>query len=254
MPLRSIDLPACRTLHFAHPPSVVHTHHDAHTVYTAPDCPESWNSHRLVLHHPPQPADLQRLSDTWRAHHAGKGIGKGWLVWESRETWPHEVPDGFELHTSRVLMNDQETVIDLPECIRPLGLADADLIDGLFATLEGDRPGARTSHRWYIDGLLQRIDDDWGTWLGAFDGDDLVGVCAVLYDSREARLQSVMVHPDHQRRGLASQLVNGCLQAYQEVSFGITYVAAEHDSPGEALYRKLEFRGVTWLYYAGFEP
>jgi ribosomal protein S18 acetylase RimI-like enzyme len=67
------------------------------------------------------------------------------------------------------------------------------------------------------------------TWIGAFDGDRLIGFVQVAWDGGEhAFLLDTAVHPDHRRRGVGVRLV-------------------------EAAVRDVAAAGCTWLH-VDFEP
>ena len=77
---------------------------------------------------------------------------------------------------------------------------------------------------------------------------EVVGMCGVAWDAREARLQLVSVREDHRRRGVAAGLVRSAVAAYQEVSAGITYVLCDAGSPGEAVVRSVGARRATYFW------
>ncbi len=250
----STQLPACRTFHFAHPASTNREKRDGYTIYDTPSCRASRFGHRLVIEENPTPDELKRYADLWRKEHAGKGIDKAWLVWESRERWDHEPPFG-ELHKLRCLMADEAMSL-VPDwnTARKLERSDIDAMMHLFSSLEGDAGGPDEAHRWYFNGLFDRIEDEWGSYWGDFEDGELRGMAACLFDSREARMQGVITAKAHRGKGICSALIAQCVQEYQDISFGITYVMANDGEQAERIYRRLGFRHVTWVHELGFTP
>lgn len=242
--MRARDLPACRTLRFAHPADVVWTEAKDHVVCDAPQCRAASFSHRLILDAPPSAEELPAWAEVWRAAHGGKGVATAYAVWEGRDADP---PPGVEAFRTRVLMLDR--VVDAPPGDhRPLGPDDADALTELFCRVEGDwTDGYGAYARWYTGGLLARAGAGQGAVYGAWRGDALAGVGGCMWSDREARIQAVAVDEAHRRQGIATRLVLASLAQYQEVSFGVAYAVAEEGGP-EALYRAMGFRRVTSFF------
>ncbi len=245
--MRSRDLPSSRTQEFALPRDVIRSDGEGYVAFDAPACREASFCHRLVLDDPPEPEHVPMWLDTWRSHHAGKGIDRACLSWEKRK------PDTFAgAQRLRCLMMDEEVA---PEVI-PQVRAIVDIDEALVLMTEEHNPTeARNRHnRWNLTGILDRCADDWGRFLGWYENDELVGMSAILWNHREARLQSIAVREDHRRKGICSMLVSQCIADYQAESFGITYAVAAEDSHAEAALRKLRFRHVTYDFSLALEP
>jgi len=246
--MRSRDLPSSRTQTFVLPSDVLAIPRDGYVVYDAPGCREANFSHRLVLDDPPDPGQVGQWLDTWRSHHAGKGIERAYLCWE------HRRPDTFDgVERLRCLMKDEEVAPQIVPQIR--AIEDRDEALALMSTVEEDTSDAYLRYgRWYLDHLFALCADDWGRFLGWYESGELVGMSAVLWNAREARMQAISVREDHRRKGICSTLVNECVLAYQTESFGIVYVVATDGSGAEACYRKLGFRRVTCDFALGLDP
>lgn len=77
--------------------------------------------------------------------------------------------------------------------------------DGVFSELHRLSFGASASapQAW-----AQRLEHHSLTWVGAFDGDTLVGFVHLCSDGgAHAFVLDTMVHPDYQRRGIGRDLV-----------------------------------------------
>ena len=79
----------------------------------------------------------------------------------------------------------------------------------------------------------------WGAWVG----DELAGVLCMAPDEDEAPqlvVTMLIVHPDHQRRGLARGLMQRALQASGPQTLAVA--TAEANVPAVTLYRSLGFQ------------
>ena len=241
-PMRSRDLPACRTLDFAAPSSVRRTEHDGYVQYDAPSCRSSPFAHRLVLDKAPNEDAIATWRSTWDGHYGDKGVNVAYLCWEQRK--PGSIPGASPL---RCLMLDEAQ--QAPNDINVSPVTDLPALTALITEVEGDTSPEWAAYcAWYLSGLLARVADEQGCVFGWYEGDELVGMAAIFWNHREARLQAVAVKAAHRRHGIASALVTACVAAYQDVSFGITYGVAEGDGPAESVYRKLGFRRVTCFF------
>lgn len=84
-------------------------------------------------------------------------------------------------------------------------LVDDGVVSALHARAFGT-PGQRTAWRERLDGHAL-------TWIGAFDGDELVGFVQVAWDGGgHAFVLDTAVDPAHQRRGIGVGLVRAAIR------------------------------------------
>jgi ribosomal protein S18 acetylase RimI-like enzyme len=77
--------------------------------------------------------------------------------------------------------------------------------------------------------------------IGAFDGEALVGALCIAADDEPDQIQiaTLVVHPDHQRLGIARRLLRDALQRGTGLAFSVVTGAA--NQPALALYQGLGF-------------
>jgi len=73
------------------------------------------------------------------------------------------------------------------------------------------------------------------TWVGAFDGDELIGFVNVLSDGgSHAFLVDTVVHPAHQRRGLGAAIVRTA--AAEAAGAGCIWLHVDYEPAGADFY------------------
>lgn len=93
-------------------------------------------------------------------------------------------------------------------------------------------------------------DQDWGPildrslgWVGAVDGERLVGFVNVAWDGGvHAFLLDTTVHPEYQRRGIGQALVRGAAELARER--GAEWLHVDYDDELEPFYRACGFRST----------
>ena len=87
--------------------------------------------------------------------------------------------------------------------------------------------------------------------LAAYEGDRLVGLLRVVGDGQTVvLLQDILVHPDHQRRGIGTMLVQVALERFKDVR---QVQLVTDDQPDTAsFYSSLGFRDLASLGCRGF--
>ena len=96
--------------------------------------------------------------------------------------------------------------------------------------------------RAYADSLLV---------LGAFEGEKLLGVIRAVGDGASiVYVQDVIVHPDHQRRGIGTQLMREILARFADV-YQIV-LATDNTEKTKAFYRSLGFSEMSEIGCCAF--
>ena len=88
-----------------------------------------------------------------------------------------------------------------------------------------------------------------GSYLGAFDGDRLVGVVLGTHDTRKAWINRLAVHPDYRRRSIAARLVRACERVLREQGLKMFAALIEPENrASEAFFRSLGYEILPILY------
>ncbi len=87
------------------------------------------------------------------------------------------------------------------------------------------------------------------SYLGAFDGDRLVGVVLGTHDTRKAWINRLAVHPDYRRRSIAARLVRACERVLREQGLKMFAALIEPENrASEAFFRSLGYEILPILY------
>ncbi len=84
-----------------------------------------------------------------------------------------------------------------------------------------------------------------GSYLGAFDGERLVGTVLGTHDTRKGWINRLAVDPAHQRRGVATRLLRACEKAL--VRKGLKVMSAfvvDGNDPSMSLFRRSGYERV----------
>jgi len=111
--------------------------------------------------------------------------------------------------------------------LRHLTIDDYDAIIRLWkeAGLESVRIQGRDSHDAFAAQLAagQRV-------IGLEDADQLIGAVLVTHDTRKGWINRLAVHPDHRRKGYATELIAAAERELREMGFQIFAVLIEADN------------------------
>ena len=131
--------------------------------------------------------------------------------------------------------------------IRPLRPGDYDAVLALLAAAKMDpHPRGRESPTAF---RRQRAAHP-ATYLGAFDGDRLVGMVFGTHDARKAWINRLAVHPEYRRQGIATRLVRECERGLRRQGMDMFAALIDTDNPRSvALFRTLGYE-VWRLWYA----
>ena len=135
----------------------------------------------------------------------------------------------------------------MPVRIRPLRLSDYDAIVRLAAS--SGLP-LRLRGRDSRASFARQLRSNRTEYLGAFEGDRLIGVVLGTHDSRKGWVNRLAVHPAYRRRGIATRLVRACERALR--AHGIAMFAALIDrdnGSSEDFFRSLGYE-ITLITYA----
>jgi N-acetylglutamate synthase len=86
-------------------------------------------------------------------------------------------------------------------------------------------------------------------YLGAFDGDRLVGAVLGTHDTRKGWINRLAVHPDYRLRGLASRLVRAAERGLRDQGMRMFAALIEPGNDGsEAVFRSLGYDILPIVY------
>ena len=89
----------------------------------------------------------------------------------------------------------------------------------------------------------------WG-FIGAYDGDRLVGAVIATFDGRKGWINRLAVHPEYRRRGIASTLVREAERVLRERGARVISALIERwNQPSLNLFRKLGYQVAESIVY-----
>ena len=137
----------------------------------------------------------------------------------------------------------------IPMAVRigKLGLDDYEAMVALWRRVGlVNRVGIRDARRAFARQV--RLNN--GLYLGAFDGDRLVGTVLGTHDTRKGWINRLAVDPAYQRRGVGSRLLKACERAL--VRKGVRIIAAlvvKGNEPSTNLFRRSGYELSTDILY-----
>ena len=130
--------------------------------------------------------------------------------------------------------------------IRPLRLADYDALISLYRVC-GIEP--RTRGRESRSAIAVQLRTRSNRYLGAFDGDRLIGAVLGTHDSRKGWINRLAVHPEYRRRHVARRLVRTCEGGLRSQGIRMFAALIELDNPtSAAFFRSLGYEVGPILY------
>ncbi len=131
--------------------------------------------------------------------------------------------------------------------IRSLRVSDYAAMIRLFDVC-GLKP--RVRGRDSREAIAQQLRPNRTLYLGAFDGEQLVGTILGTHDTRKAWINRLAVHPEYRGRGIAARLVRACEKEFREEGLGIFAALVDGDNlASQSLFAKLGYTTSDIRYY-----
>jgi GNAT superfamily N-acetyltransferase len=212
-------------------------------IWDAPACREAWFGHRLELER--APTDLDAAFARWDEHHAGKGVGRRFLCWETGldEPWA-EIPQRFAPERL-VGMARAGGAVPGPEPAAPIRPVTD--LGGFAAAAARQEPAFGPAYEAYLRWLHLGLARAGATTFAAFHGEQPVAGATVVPGpegpaGRWVRFQEVWTDRAWRRRGLCSAVIRRCLAAFPGATFAL---AAVDGGDAARIYLRLGFQPVS---------
>ena len=130
--------------------------------------------------------------------------------------------------------------------IRTLRLSDYEAMLDLFRVCG---LGPRSKGRDSRGATARQLRSKRNLYLGAFDGNRLVGTVLGTHDTRKGWINRLAVDPTYRRRGIASRLVRACDRDLRTQGIEMFAALIEADNPvAEAVFRALGYELLRMTY------
>lgn len=97
------------------------------------------------------------------------------------------------------------------------------------------------------------VDDDVaGHHFGAFDNEELIAVISLFVNGQESRFRKFAAHPDHQRKGVGTLLLNHVIAEARRLGATVLWCDARLDAAD--FYRRFGMTAVSDVFYKGPIP
>jgi len=95
-------------------------------------------------------------------------------------------------------------------------------------------------------------DDAAGYHFGAFDDKELIAVISLFITGQESRFRKFATHPDYQRKGVGSLLLNQVIAEARRLGAAVLWCDARLDAAD--FYRRFGMEAVSEVFYKGPIP
>ncbi|HYT18116.1 MAG TPA: GNAT family N-acetyltransferase [Thermoplasmata archaeon] len=131
--------------------------------------------------------------------------------------------------------------------IRPLRQSDYDAMIALFRVCGmNPKTEGRDSIRSFTAQLRRNVD----SYLGAFDGDRLVGTVLGTHDTRKGWINRLAVDPRYRRRAIAARLVRRCERVLQKKGLEMFAALIEPENEESAAFFRSQGYDILPIIYA----
>ena len=256
-PVTVFELPATRTDRLAEGPRVAHLRRKDYGVADTASCRLGNWCHRVTPLRAPWLIGLPTCFAWWATEHAGKGVSRAYVAFET-DPWdapgPPPGPPAAEANLTREL---EHLIPWRPPpgaiALRPLRSdADWEALQAFTVRAQGweEDPGGQGYAAWSLQARRAGVERR-GTQLGAFAGGRLVGGAALLEDTVEARYQEVVVDAEFRGRGIATALVGTLAQEARSRRPSLPiWITARNGRQADRIYNRLGFapRTMSWCW------
>lgn len=108
------------------------------------------------------------------------------------------------------------------------------------------KPNGRDSEKAVAEQMIKQPN----MFLGAFDGDKLVGIVLLTDDGRKGWINRLAVDPDYRRKGVAQELIKRAEEIFR--SRGIFLFSAlieDWNIPSQNLFKKMGYKKHEDIFY-----
>lgn len=206
----------------------------------------------LVLAAPPQVGEVAYWMRRFAEELAGPEIRHVALRWDGSTGDPGARDElraaGFRIEDHWVMTAEQVAPASTPYPIRPLRADEMQAVADLGFAIADDhsdtfRQFLNRRAAWKADLIAAKF----GTFWGAFDGDQLVGSLGLVPLDRVARYQDVQTAATHRKRGIASALLGAAAAA---VAVERYVIVAEPESDASRIYTRAGFAVIERMVSA----
>lgn len=105
---------------------------------------------------------------------------------------------------------------------------------------------------WSVNSIASELDNRLSLWLVAVENDQVMGYVGSQTVLGETDMMNIAIHPDHRKRGIATELIEALIQGLTERgSHSLMLEVRSTNEPAKNLYAKMGFDavGIRRNYY-----